>query len=438
MELLYTFIFAVQGLVFVLTLKFLHDIYFRNNDRGSKFLRFLAYTAVFMQSFGSCYWELEQSTIVSLANLVYILPILLIKTTWVEKILSYLFILAFSMTSEAIMVLFLLLFLGLEDGVPSPRTPEAVIMIVTSRLLTLILVYLYKKVVANSEKTDEEEKQIGFFSTIFHVITFSLGTYTLYLIFFIIFPLIETEQSTEGFLLGICIVFFFITNVISYIHNLDLEDYRRKTRLIHQEMERYSREHHALGEYLKELSVLKHDVKHQLLPLFAELPVENQKTMEKFNTIFDAVFSEEYQYFSNFPALDLLLNYQLYKAKQENIHLEVQMESNLEFHIKPDIFSVILGNLLDNSRESQEKLLDKRVNLQIMSQNTNIFLKVENSYEGEISLEQGLPPTSKPESSRHGLGLSTVKSLVEGEGGIFQLSTKNQIFRVEIVLLNGK
>ncbi|MFI3251431.1 MAG: ATP-binding protein [Eubacteriales bacterium] len=438
MELLYTFIFVVQGIVHALALKFLHDIYFRNNDRGSKLLRFIAYTTVFMQSFGSCYWELEQSTIVSLANLVYILPILLIKTTWVQKILSYLFISAFSMTTEAIMVLFLLLLFGLENEIPSPRTPEAVIMIVTSRLLTLILIYLYKKVVANSGETAGEEKQIGFLSAFFHVITFSLGTYTLYLIYFIVFPLIETTQSTEGFLLAICIVFFFITNVISYIHNLDLEDYRRKTRLIHQEMERYSREHHALGEYLKELSILKHDVKHQLLPILAELPVENQNTLDKFNAIFDAVFSEEYQYFSNFSGLDLLLNYQLYKAKQENIHFEVAIEPNLEFHIKPDIFSVILGNLLDNARESQEKLLDKRVDLQITSQNSNLFIKVENPYQGKISLEQGLPPTTKPESNRHGLGLSTVKSLVEGEGGIFQISTIKQIFKVEIVLLNAK
>lgn len=434
MELFYIVFFIVQGIFCTLTMKFFHDIYFRDTYKGSPKARFIAYFIMALESFIVVYFETHMIFNCIMFLVVQITPILLVKTTPIQKFISCTLGMSLLSMSESLFCSFCSLLMGLGGEIPSSRSLEAIIMICGSRLIGLILVYYYKNF--SMRKKSPAEVKMNTQQGGFYIFNSMLAIITAYFLIIMVLPLRSGGEIETAIILSTLVMFFLITNFISFIHNLDLQEYRTQALLLNQKMEKYSHEHQMLGEYLKEISILKHDVKHQLLPILAKIPEENKSILEEVSSIFDTVFGEEYIYFSNYSFLDLLLNHQLYRAKRENINFEINIEANLNIWVEADIFSVILGNLLDNARESQINVLDKNINLKIFSQNANLFLKVENPFVGEIVLEQGLPVTTKPEFEQHGLGLSTVKKLVECEGGIFQFSMENQTFAVNILLLN--
>ncbi len=436
MELFYIVFFMIQGIVCTLTVKFFHDIYFRDTYKGSPKARFIAYFIMALESFIVVYFETHMVINCIMFLIVQITPISLVKTKPIQKFISCTLCMSLLSVSESLFCSFCSLLMGLDGELPSSRSLEAIIMICGSRLIGLILVYCYKNL--SMRKKSPAEVKMNITQGGFYIFNSFLAVITAYFLVIMVLPLRSGGEIETAIIFSTLVMFFLITNFISFIHNLDLQEYRTQALLLNQKMEKYSHEHQMLGEYLKEISILKHDVKHQLLPILAKIPEENQNILEEVSSVFDTVFNEEYIYFSNYSFLDLLLNHQLYKAKRENINFEINIESNINISVEADIFSVILGNLLDNARDSQSNILDKEknINLKIFSQNTNLFLKVENPFVGEIMLEQGLPVTTKPKSQQHGLGLSTVKKLVERDGGVFQFSTENQTFVVDILLLN--
>lgn len=436
MELFYTIIFFAQAFVFSLSIKLFHDIYFRNNDKGNPKLRFLAYFLLMLQSFSAVYFESSIYLNSFIGIMFQIFSLMIIKTSFWQKFISHLFSLSFIMLSEFVFSHMCAVIMDTPNKIPSPRSFEGVFMMCGARIVGVILVYLYKNFTVKKIKHSPTEAKLNLTQRIFYILNTVFALATVYFMILIIYPIQKEDDVWIAIVLSLLIMFFLITNFMSYIHNLDLQEYQRKASLLQQKMEHYSHEHQMLGECLKEISVFKHDMKHQLLPILAKLPKENQNILNEINSVFDKVFFEEYRYFSSSSFLDLLLNHQLHKAKLEHIEFDIKIESNLEIFAEPDVFSVILGNLLDNARESQAKVTDKQIKLQLSRQNANIFLKVENPFEGDIILKNGLPSTTKSEIQQHGLGLATVKSLVEREGGIFQFSTQNQIFEVEILLLN--
>lgn len=453
MELFYISVFIVQASLYAYSVKLFHDTYFDNVERGKPIHRFFSYLLIGASSFASVYVPLPVITNIMLSVISLSFPIFLVKTSQLQKFLCYIFALMFGFTVESAFCSFATFMMGLSNNIPNSRSFEAVIMMLGSRLLFIILIWFFKFYTFNKSQKGLVENKINFKQSIFYIINTVLALSTTVYLFFMINFFIDENQVQNAVILYLLVMFFLISNFISYIQNLDLHQYQTKALLLNQEMEHYSREHQLLGEYLKEISVLKHDMKYKLLPILAKLPSENQDILNEFSNVFDAVFFENYQYFTTNSTVDLLLNHHIFKARQENIKLDIQIEPCLDIEVEPQIFSVILGNLFDNARETivsretiasretisnQEDVEDNKITFTLSSQNTNLFLKIENPYEGEITLDKGLPKTTKINKKHHGLGLSSVKKLVEQEGGIFRFSSDNNIFTVEILLLNSK
>ncbi|MFI3114800.1 MAG: GHKL domain-containing protein [Clostridia bacterium] len=279
--------------------------------------------------------------------------------------------------------------------------------------------YIHNKTLKFSTKID-----------IFNLLSPILAQIILMILCFTVSPLLNQSEENLVIILMLLVFGFVIINLLSYIKNQELEEYRTKAIVLDKEMEHYSREHQIIGEYLKELSILKHNIRHEILPILSKIPHTNDEILSEFNSLFDKVLLEDYRYFSKYSWLDIILNYQLHKAP--NVKFSIKIDPNLNIKTDPKIVSIILGNLLDNARECCKE----EINIRISNQNSNLFILVENEFTGEIMLENGLPISTKKDAHLHGFGLSSVKQIVEQDDGIFSISHENNRFVAKILLLN--
>lgn len=96
--------------------------------------------------------------------------------------------------------------------------------------------------------------------------------------------------------------------------------------------------------------------------------------------------------------------------------------------------NIIIGNLLENAIEAaiqtDEKLLD------VFMEFKQGILKVEikNSFNGEIKKNQKGFITTKERKELHGIGLQSVKKIVEKYNGALTISISENIFCVKLIM----
>ena len=97
----------------------------------------------------------------------------------------------------------------------------------------------------------------------------------------------------------------------------------------------------------------------------------------------------------------------------------------------------ILGNLIDNIIEANikiENVSDRYSNINIKYIKNNLFINLENSFK-EVKFDNNNNlKTLKKESHKHGLGLKSIKNIVDKYNGFIKMDIKENKFITKIVL----
>ena len=119
-------------------------------------------------------------------------------------------------------------------------------------------------------------------------------------------------------------------------------------------------------------------------------------------------------------------------AQEHNINISVAADfSFIEDMNKIDV-CVIFGNLLDNALEGCQKV-DKEarfVNIRGRQIGETAIYSIENSSQGKVEFAKELPITTKTEKHIHGIGLQSVRDVVEKYSGTIVFSSKENQFKV--------
>ena len=105
--------------------------------------------------------------------------------------------------------------------------------------------------------------------------------------------------------------------------------------------------------------------------------------------------------------------------------------------LKQDEMCILLGNLLDNAIEAVREVERKKRKIQVrmMTPNNMFLLENQNPYEEVRKKTEQQYLTTKTDHTLHGLGLGSVKQIVEKNGGFLEISDENQEFQVNITLM---
>lgn len=128
------------------------------------------------------------------------------------------------------------------------------------------------------------------------------------------------------------------------------------------------------------------------------------------------------------------MNYMLNRAKTVLNHVNYEINIPKELAIRSFDLNVIVGNLLENAIESAEQSKERWLELFLNYERGMLFIRVRNSYDNAIKRKGEIYITTKKEKRIHGIGLQNVKNVVDTYKGDMQISDKDNIFDVKIIL----
>lgn len=180
------------------------------------------------------------------------------------------------------------------------------------------------------------------------------------------------------------------------------------------------------------INIKCHDLKHKLSAYDGRLPQEELDDLKRDIDVYEGIIK------TGNDALNVLLTEKSIKCKTEGIVLTFAGDGEaLSFMKTMDIYS-LFGNAVDNAIEAVEKLSDaekKIIDIAIERRGDLVFLSFTNYCDSKLSLEEGLPKTTKTdEKGYHGFGMKSMKLIAEKYGGELTASLFDDKFNLSIYI----
>lgn len=176
-----------------------------------------------------------------------------------------------------------------------------------------------------------------------------------------------------------------------------------------------------------------HDLKHQIHRLRKGRDPVDPDFLQQ---IEDAVGIYDAMQQTGNEALDTILSEKSLICEKRHIGLTCLADGHaLDFLSAADLYS-LFGNILDNAIEAVSAIprLERRI-IAVNVRRVSGFavIHVQNYFAGSIRFADGLPQTSKADTSLHGFGMKSIRLLTEKYGGTLSITARDQIFSLKIL-----
>lgn len=225
--------------------------------------------------------------------------------------------------------------------------------------------------------------------------------------------------------------------LIIYLYDMISKNYmeRIQSELVEREKNYYLKQAELLQQGEKELKDFRHDMNNHLYALGSMLREGEGEAKRYIENLTKKIKQTNAYCQTGNIALDSVINYKLTEAEEWNIRIE--MEITLPSGIQEEIVDVIaiIGNLLDNAIEASKTIDENRFLFLKMKYKCGVlFITVKNAYDGIISCQNGEIRTRKDDKALHGIGLKSVRTVVEHYNGNMEIEYDEQVFCVRIMI----
>lgn len=239
--------------------------------------------------------------------------------------------------------------------------------------------------------------------------------------------LISTIFFVADMILGVLLLYFILKLADSYEKQKNIELVEMQNRMLSKSLEDTERAFDLWRESI-------HNYKNNIITL-AQL-TEQGKTAEVKEYLKDEIqqlgIKMNYAMTGN-KVIDAVLATKKNSAEHKGINFYANGNIPDKCVIDDIDFTNIIGNLLDNAIEAAEKVEKGNVSIVIKPQKKFIIIKVKNSYDGNKNNEL---KTTKKDKEYHGIGLKSIKRIVEKYQGEFELEFKEKEVETTALLLN--
>ena len=198
----------------------------------------------------------------------------------------------------------------------------------------------------------------------------------------------------------------------------------------------YKRQLELMQSSIRHTQLLKHDMKNHLLMLKAlHDDGKQQKSIAYIGEVLSKLKqAHEYVNTGNIE-IDSILNFKLAEAAsyQTQINTDINIPDCLT--ISTFTLTTILGNLMDNAIRAVKNTNGKReIGIKIVYNKGNLIFHIENTFDGNLRMQDGHLITTKSEKKNHGMGLKNVKAEVEKCNGEILIEYTDDVFSVTVLL----
>lgn len=198
--------------------------------------------------------------------------------------------------------------------------------------------------------------------------------------------------------------------------------------LIEKKMQHYN----GLESSFENIRIIKHDLKNSLTTTLALLENNQmEKAIKYLNELIEKTDKSEMFFYTWNEILNYILNEKISYAKKNAISITHNILIPETVNLGNDILSVIIGNLLDNSINAcieMDNGLKKSIDISIKVYKKNLALKIGNSYDPSIKILK--------RTKSNGLGLKSVKKLVDEKNGIYSVKKSDNYYSTSIILFD--
>ena len=237
--------------------------------------------------------------------------------------------------------------------------------------------------------------------------------------------------------------FFYIRTLVDLIGLLSLYIYqspriswysRRNADFMEHLLENQRQKYLQSQEVYDQINYRYHDLKYHLQMLKTESVEERNKYIAELE---EDIKQFESYYRTDNEVLDILLANESKTFRDNDIKFVCVADGKaLSFMDKLDVYS-LFGNALDNAVESLVKIADKDkrlLRMQVNTQNSFVFVKVQNYYEHNLVTNDGDFETTKKEKYNHGFGIKSMRQVVEKYNGTLEIDTSGNWFTVCVLI----
>lgn len=190
--------------------------------------------------------------------------------------------------------------------------------------------------------------------------------------------------------------------------------------------------YNELETSMQNVRLIKHDLKNSMTTVLGLLRIgQVRKAITYLNILLDNTENSNLVFYTKNEVLNYLLNKKIDFAKENKIKVVTHILIPEKLELGNDILSVILGNIIDNAINACIEIEDKsqkNIDIKIKVFQEKLIIVVENTYDKHKQ--------KSTKTVSNGLGLLSVKKLVNEKKGIYTVNLTENIYSVSILLFN--
>lgn len=424
-----------QGLIefFSCVLEVLIAIFFFRAFQEPRFgrKRMLALVSVVILLFFLSRIYLKNSVLIMVSTtLLTVLLALSYQFKWYQAVFSAIALSAISSAAEILVALFFQAAHWQYDQTTSSIVLNVICILLSKIVTVLVTLFIYKR----RKRAFSHIKT----STFAQLMTLPFSTALIIIVFGYLF-FRNTVLPKWLLIISIAAVLFLLGSIVLVFYLLDkqeefraMEERLRQVNLLLQAQKEYYDE---LCSSQQEIRQSRHDQKNLLLAILAELDHHN---IPKLYRMINSRLKRLDRVLLANPrdsVLESILYVKQQGAKRHGIRIDGEIKLTKEPVADELEIAVMLSNLLDNAVESlvRDHAHDP-IRCMVYERGENLMLVVENSVHHPVNVRN--LATTKADKKYHGLGLPSVQTLANENGGMLEISCENNTFVASVVLPN--
>ncbi len=230
----------------------------------------------------------------------------------------------------------------------------------------------------------------------------------------------------------------YIVTLQMLVKNYDSIIAKGKEDLMHKQLEIQKEQYKKLTTTIKDGDKLRHDWRHHIHTISGLAERNDVESIKNYLSKYqkEHLFDEDVCYCDN-AIIDSILGYYAYISKQNNIAISIDVQIPADLDISDLDLCVVFGNLIENATEAclRQKEGERFIKVVAKTEGGNLLISVKNSFDGKLEIIEESFYSSKREGE--GIGISSVRSFCEKNGGMFYITSEDYLFCVRVILNGG-
>lgn len=278
-----------------------------------------------------------------------------------------------------------------------------------------------------------------------HQVAYTLITYIVPMgILFIVMRMFYHSHNRSASLIYMDAAGLLFCTALALFYLLDksvvIDQTSEKQMITRQLLTTQERYYQHLEQFQKEMQSIRHDIKNHIKCAISMMEQGEHTEAESYlRKLYDTAATLESPVHCGNRVIDIVLNHSLANMRRLGIRSELSVIVPPELPPIDELdLCTIFGNLLDNAVEACSRITnpeaERFIDINASVRKGYLFIKISNSYSGELRLENNIYQTVKTGERFSGIGISNVRRVVECYSGEVSFKHDGSVFTVSAML----